>query len=76
MRLTKIEKLEETDTYWITKASFKTCNTWFGKEYVEICISKKKMSSTQFFSTGKNLPVELWEPFRAFLESKMIIFKL
>jgi len=66
MKIIYIERLETTDSYYITKAKFK--NLW-GKEFISTCITEKKIKHTKFFDTGYCIPVSLWNSFLAFLES-------
>lgn len=73
MKIIWIEKKEETYNYYITKAKFKT---WWGKTIIKTCITEKGMSWTNFYDSGMSIPVNLWEPFRVFLESKKDYFEV
>ena len=68
MKIIWIERGQETNKYYLTKAKFRT---WWGKEFISICVTEKGMSSTKYFENGDSIPVGLWTSFHAFLESDM-----
>jgi hypothetical protein len=68
MKLIWIERKEETDNYQFTKAKFKPL---WGEEFISTCVTEKGMSCTKYFDSGNDIPVSLWTPFIAFLESDL-----
>lgn len=68
MEIIWIERKQETDNYYITKAKFKT---FFGKKFTATCITEKKGLRTRYFRTGRLVRIRLWTSFIVFLESDL-----
>jgi hypothetical protein len=66
MRITRIERKQETENYNYTLITFKT---WWGEKFTRNCVSEKIMDSTKYAASGLSIDVPLWRVVRAFLET-------
>jgi len=66
MRITKIERKQETENYNYTLITFKT---WWGQKFTKNCITKEILSSTKYAASGNIISFDLWEVVKAFLET-------
>ena len=66
MRITRIERKQETENYNYTLITFKT---WWGKKFIRNCISEKRSITTSYAESGNSIDTFLWSVVSAFLET-------
>jgi hypothetical protein len=71
MKIHKIEKLLETDKYFITEITFRHNNLFGKKEFTRKCYTTKNNIGTMYYNSGEDIPVRLWEVVKVFLETKV-----
>jgi phage terminase large subunit len=66
MRITRIERKQETENYNYTLITFKN---WLGEKFIRHCVTEKKSISTKYVASGASIDSFLWEVVKAFLET-------
>lgn len=66
MKIIRIERKQKTEKEDYTLITFKT---WWGKEFIETCITPNWNINTEYAKNGRSISFSLWEVVKSFLRT-------